>query len=64
MLRRQLLSKMAKAYTQERLTSELKGFLGTRELVSTLQHEAWRLFYVEVKGLAKVCGSLGVRPGQ
>ena len=55
---------MAKAYTQERLTSELKGFLGTRELVSTLQREAWRLFYVEVKGLAKVRGSLGVRPRQ
>ena len=33
---------MAKAYTQERLTSELKGFLGTKELVSTLQHEASR----------------------
>ena len=35
---------MAKAYIQERLTRELKGFLGTRDLVSTLQHEAWRLF--------------------
>ena len=36
-------SAMAKAYTQERLTSELKGFLGTKELVCTLQHEASRL---------------------
>ena len=33
---------MTKAYTQERLTSELKGFLGTKELVCTLQHEASR----------------------
>ena len=34
---------MTKAYTQERLTSELKGFLGTKEFVCTLQHEASRL---------------------
>ena len=37
------LATMTKAYTQERLTSELKGFLGTEKLVDTLRHETWRL---------------------
>ena len=37
------LATMTKAYTQERLTSELKGFLGTEKLVNTLRHETWRL---------------------
>ena len=37
------LATMTKAYTQERFTSELKGFLGTKELVITLRHETWRL---------------------
>ena len=37
------LTTMKEAGISERLTSELKGFLGTKELVSALQREARRL---------------------